>query len=103
MIRVSVLYTNSEGCRFDMDYYRDHHIPLLRARLGEVLKQVTVEQGIGGGRPGASAPYLVMCHQLFESVEAFQNAIAPHGAEIMADVANFTDIKPKIQFSRIIL
>ena len=37
----------------------------------------------------------------FDSVEAFEAAAAPHTAEIMADIAKFTDIKPVIQVSSI--
>ena len=33
MIKVSVMYPNSTGARFDFAHYRDRHMP-----LGEVLK-----------------------------------------------------------------
>src|SRR5215467_11736108 len=34
MIKVSVMYPNSPGARFDHEYYRDKHMPLLKARMG---------------------------------------------------------------------
>src|SRR6185312_4185403 len=34
MIKVSVMYPNTPGGRFDHDYYRDKHMPLVKARLG---------------------------------------------------------------------
>jgi len=34
-------------------------------------------------------------------VEAFQNAFAPHAAEILADIPNYTTIQPVIQFSEV--
>jgi hypothetical protein len=29
MIKVSVMYPNSPGVRFDHDYYREKHLPLI--------------------------------------------------------------------------
>lgn len=72
MIKVSVMYPNGEGIKFDMAYYLDKHIPMARTKLGAPLKGVTVEQGLGGGQPGSAAAYLAMGHLLLESVEAFQ-------------------------------
>jgi len=36
-----------------------------------------------------------------ESVEAFQAAFAPHAAEILGDIPNYTSIQPIIQFSEV--
>ena len=32
MIKVSVMYPNTPGARFDHEYYKDKHMPLLKAR-----------------------------------------------------------------------
>ena len=37
MIKVSVMYANTPGARFDHAYYRDKHMPLLKARMGDSL------------------------------------------------------------------
>ena len=34
MIKVSVLYPNSEGYSIDMDYYCNSHMPMIREKLG---------------------------------------------------------------------
>src|SRR5690348_1454679 len=34
MIKVSVMYANKPGARFDHVYYRDKHMPLVRDRMG---------------------------------------------------------------------
>ena len=101
MIKVSVMYPNNAGSTFDMTYYCETHIPMVRQRLGAALKGVEVEQGIGGEEPGSPAPYLVLCHLLFESVEAFQSAFEPHAQELGADIPNYTNIQPVIQISEI--
>ena len=50
MIKVSVMYPNKPGARFDHNYYRDKHMPLVKARLGEACKSYTVDKGLAGGR-----------------------------------------------------
>jgi uncharacterized protein (TIGR02118 family) len=99
MIKVSVLYPNREGARFDMDYYCAKHMPMVQQTLGAACKRVAVEQGIGGAAPGAPAAFIAMGHLYCDSVEAFQAAFAPHVQEIMGDIPNYTDIEPTIQIS----
>jgi uncharacterized protein (TIGR02118 family) len=101
MIKVSVMYPNSEGSTFDMRYYCETHIPMVRQKLGAALKDVAVEQGIAGAEPGSPAPYLALCHLLFESVEAFQTSFGPHAQEFEADVPNYTNTQPTIQISEV--
>lgn len=99
MIKVSVLYPNKPGARFDMDYYCNKHFPLVKAKLGAVVKSVAVEQGIAGGTPGAPAAFIAMGHLYCDSVEAFLAAFGPHAQEIMGDIPNYTDIEPTLQIS----
>jgi uncharacterized protein (TIGR02118 family) len=101
MIKVSVLYPNSEGRTFDISYYCSKHMPLVARLLGSSLKSLNVDEGIGGQTPGAPAPYLAIGHLLFESEEAFQTAFAPHAATIIADVPNYTNIQPIFQISAV--
>ena len=99
MIKVSVMYPNTPGARFDHDYYRDKHMPLVKARMGDTCQYYTVDMGLAGGTPDAPPVYVAMCHLFCDSVEAFQRGFGPHAKEIMADIANYTDLKPVIQIS----
>ncbi len=101
MIKVSVLYPNEEGKRFDMEYYCNKHIPLVQGKVGAVLRGVAVEQGLSGMDPGSRALYIAMGHLYFDSVEDFQASFGPHAPEIMADIPNYTDIQPVIQISEV--
>ena len=53
VIKVSVLYPQKAGAKFDMDYYCKKHIPMVQQKLGAACKKVEIDQGIGGGAPGA--------------------------------------------------
>ena len=49
MIKVSVLYPNTAGCKFDMEYYLTRHMPMVQQKLGPACKRMAVEEGIVGG------------------------------------------------------
>lgn len=101
MITVTVLYPNDAGAKFDMRYYLENHIPMVKRLLGSALKGVIVEQGLGGGAPGSKAAYSVICHLRFDSAESFQAAFGPHAATVQADVHNYASAEPVIQVSEI--
>jgi len=102
MIVVIVMYPEKEGATFDFDYYLSTHMNLVGNKWGSMgLKGARVLKGIAGGEPGSVAPYRVMTVIDFESLEAFQAAMAAHGEEIIGDVPNFTNITPVVQISDI--
>jgi uncharacterized protein (TIGR02118 family) len=103
MIKFSVMYPYQAGARFDHAYYRDKHMPLLKSRLGDACKSYTIDKGLAGGAPGEPPIYVGMCHVFADSVEAFQSAFGPHAKEILADIANYTDIRPVMQFSEVVV
>lgn len=98
MITVTVLYRNSASIKFNMNYYLDTHITMLKKLLGATLKGVLVQQGIGGAAPGSPPDYAVITVLRFDSMEAFQKAFLPHAPAITSDVANFCNVEPTIQF-----
>jgi uncharacterized protein (TIGR02118 family) len=96
LIKLSVMYPNSDGVTFDMKYYLNSHTPLVQRTLGTTLKGISVDQGVAG-----QGPYLAMGHLLFDSLEAFQAALADHGPTLMADIPNYTNAQPIIQVSEV--
>ena len=101
MIKLSVLYPNEEGKKFDLEYYCNKHIPMVQQKLGAACRRVAVEQGLGGAEPGSRAAYIVMGHLYFDSIEAFQTVFGPHAGALMEDIPNYTDIQPTIQISEV--
>jgi uncharacterized protein (TIGR02118 family) len=102
VIRVSVLYPNSEGKRFDEDYYVNKHLTMVADKLGPAMVRYEIDKGVGGAMPGSPAPFVAAVHMFFDSLQSFQGAFAPHAGPIMSDVPNYTDIQPTIQISEII-
>lgn len=103
MIKVSVLYPNNDGSKFDMKYYCFSHIPMVKNKLGDACKKVAVEQGLSGAEPSLPASYIAMGHLYFESVDAFQNAFSPHAEVILADIPNYTNVQPSFQISDVVM
>ena len=103
MIKVSVMYANKPGARFDHAYYRDKHMPLVKARMGNSCKFYTVDKGLAGFEPGQPPTYIGMCHIYCDSVEAFQAGFGPHAQEIIADIPNYTDLAPVVQISEVVV
>lgn len=105
MIKISILYPNQRGARFDFPYYVEKHMPrsieLLSAHPG--FKGVSVERGVGGAEPGSEPAYVAMCHFLFESVDAFMAAFLPHAPELQGDIPNYTDVAPLIQINEVLV
>ena len=101
MIKVSVLYPNTDGAKFDMDYYLNKHTPMVKQKLGAALKSVAIEAGIAGAAPGSQPTYRVLCHLGFDSVESFNKAFAPHAQDIMGDIPNYTDVQPVVQIGEV--
>jgi uncharacterized protein (TIGR02118 family) len=94
---LNVIYPNHDGARFDMRYYRDTHIPLAM----KVMKadRVILIEGVPMG--ASAAPYAMIAHFQFASPEALKAALDnPRMAELRADVATFTDIKPTVMLGK---
>jgi uncharacterized protein (TIGR02118 family) len=103
MFKVNVMYPYTEGARFDHTYYRDRHMPMVKARLGNACAYYTIEKGLAGGAPGAPPAFVAMCAFICDSAEGYEAAIQEHRAEILGDITNYTDIVPVLQISEIVV
>ena len=101
MFKIYIFYPHQPGVRFDMAYYCERHMPMVQSRIGAACTGFTVDAGLAGGAPGSAPPYVAVGALLVDSLEAFGAAMAQHGAEIMGDMANYTDAQPVLQVSRI--
>lgn len=103
MIKVSVLYPYQADARFDLDYYRDKHLPLVKQYMGDSLLRYSIEKGLGSGVPGEPPIYIAACHLYCDSVEAFEAGMGPHTDIVNGDIKNYTDLVPLIQISEVVV
>jgi uncharacterized protein (TIGR02118 family) len=101
LIKVNFLYSNVEGSTFDMDYYVNVHVPLAKECYGDALKGFSIDSGISGIMPDSEPPFHVIGAALFDSVEAFYEAIMPHMETMRADSQKYASHDPIIQISKV--
>ena len=99
MIYVSFLYADKSGARFDEDYYLKKHLPRVR-ELWDARGLVNLTPLVRLKEDGSAGPFRAMSILKFSSEAAYNDALAHGGAELIADVKNFTDIVPAAQLSR---
>ena len=96
MIKMSVMYPNSPGSKFDVDYYIKTHMPLVVKLVGPDLKGWGVDKGVD-----ANGPYSCTGWLLFESLDAIKKSFEPVAPQLRADVPNYTDTKPTVQVAEV--
>jgi conserved hypothetical protein len=102
MIKVTILYPNGDGKKFDMDYYSSKHMPMIASLLGDSLKRFEIDKGIGGRTPNDPIPYLAIGYLYFDKLSAYQNSFKTHAEKIRGDVPNYTNIQPILQISEVL-
>ncbi len=102
MFRVSVMYPNQEGVRFDIQYYRTKHMALVTDLLKPFgLIKTEVDRGVSGGG-NLSAPYVCVGHLYFDSQDGYDRGVAKNGPTIRGDIPSFTNATPIRQISEIL-
>ena len=97
MVVVTVLYPRTESSHFDFDYYTKTHMALVQARWGG-MGMVSAELLRGTETlEGAQPAFALIAKLFFASKVEMQAALAAHGAEIIGDIPNYTNVQPLIQ------
>ena len=91
------MYENEENSKFDIDYYTNQHMPLVKKLWGSKLLNVKIVKGIGGLE--TPPKYQIIAILEVESESALHELIRTHGAELSSDFPNYSDVKPTIQIS----
>lgn len=89
MISVHIMYPKTDDSSFDMAYYTSTHMPMLADALGDAC------QGWGASAIKAG-PWEAIGWTTVDSQEAFDAAMAEHGAKIMGDIPNYTNVSPEL-------
>lgn len=98
MQRVTVLYPNKEASHFNFEYYMAKHIPWVAGLAGSSIE---VRRGLSSVT-GGSAPFICVATINVNSIDEFRAMFSKHGAEILADIPNYTNIEPLVQFDEIL-
>ncbi len=102
MIKVTILYPNGDGKKFDMDYYSNKHMPMVASLLGDSMKLYEIDKGIAGRTPGDPIPYLAIGYLYFDRLSAYQNSFRANAEKIRNDIPNYTNIQPVVLISEVV-
>ena len=98
---VTVLYPNTDGVRFDFDYYVKHHLPMIQRAHGPAVSSIVLRRGTetpDGGKP----PYVATLTITIRDQAAFDRNEEVHRDGMIADVPNFSNVFPVIQIDEIV-
>lgn len=101
MIKVSAFYENHPGATFDFDYYTHKHFPMvldLMKPFGAIRFEVEKPLAMSTGEPSR---YIAVGTMYFNDMQGLQDGLVKHGAQIMGDIPNYTNLNPNIQFGEI--
>ena len=91
---LTILYPNSEGVRWDVDYYRKGHMPLIMRLYGtKAIKRFELRKGdasMEGGKPD----YIGTVNIYIADAKAFEEAGRQHTQALVDDVPNFSSVPP---------
>lgn len=102
MIRISALYPNEAGSRFDSFDYVNRHEPLAREMFAPYgLLEIRSTTGVAS-LDGPPPAYWAISELTFISRGHFDAAMANCGERLFADIPNYTSVTPILQISTMI-
>jgi uncharacterized protein (TIGR02118 family) len=91
---LTILYPNSEGVRWDVDYYRTGHMPLIMKLYGpKAIKRFELRKGdanMAGGKPD----FIGTVNIYIQDQQAFADAGKQHTQTLRDDVPHFSSVMP---------
>ena len=103
MIKVTILYPNEQGKKFDFDYWVNTHVLMVQRLLGPMgLVKGELEKGVSDTDPNLPPRFIALGHLYFNTTDEVHAGFSAHGREIMGDIKNYSDIQPQFQISELL-
>lgn len=101
MVKISGNYRWFEGARFDHAYYRAEHMRLTRELLRPLGLQRLESDSTLSAHPPAPGQIIATSNACFATLAAAQAALQQAGAALLADLPNYTNIRPDLHLSEV--
>ena len=98
---MTIVYPAGEGIKFDADYYRDHHLKTIMRLYGKTISRFELRKVAPAAAGAPPIPYSAAVNIWIADLDAFNAANAKHGPTLVADVPNFTNSQPTIQYDKL--
>jgi uncharacterized protein (TIGR02118 family) len=99
-VTLQVIYPIGPDTRFDYDYYTESHMKLVAQHMGPHIERTVVTRGLASG-PDTPPGHYAVATIVFADQDRMNAAMAVSGP-VMADVPNFTNVKPDILIGEVI-
>lgn len=93
---MTILYPNTDNVRFDFEYYKNHHLPLIMKLYNKAISKFELRKGLPAP-DGTKPPYVATINIYIADQQAFDEAGAQHGQTLVDDVPNFSNVLPIFQ------
>jgi uncharacterized protein (TIGR02118 family) len=91
---LTILYPNGDGVKWDVDYYRTGHMPLIMKLYGtKAIKRFELRKG-DKNMAGAQPDYIGTVNIYIADAKAFEEAGKAHGQALRDDVPHFSSVMP---------
>jgi uncharacterized protein (TIGR02118 family) len=91
---LTILYPNGAGVKWDVDYYRTGHMPMIMKLYGEkAIKRFELRKG-DKNMAGAAPDYIGTVNIYIADQKAFEEAGKKHGQTLRDDVPHFSSVMP---------
>jgi uncharacterized protein (TIGR02118 family) len=101
VIRVIGLYRWEEGAHFDHEYYHTEHMRITEEILAPHGLMHLESDRFVSAHPPRPGQIVAATNAYFPTLELAQAAMNAAGALLMADVPNYTNLKPQIHLSEV--
>ncbi|MFW2336102.1 EthD family reductase [Ilumatobacter sp.] len=88
MLAITILYPRTDDFTFDMEYYTSSHMPMFAESVGDACTG-------WGAATIADGKYAAMGWMVVTDQASFKSAMKEHGAKVMGDVPNYTNVRPE--------
>jgi len=120
-ICASMAFANSPTAKFDVKYFRDKHLPMLRGIYGDSVERIELRTPrklptMGGNRAdqshvpseppkpmGPPSRVLAAVNVWIRDVKAFGEKTAAASQAVVRDLAEVTDVEPATQYDKVLL
>ncbi len=86
---ITILYPRTDDSTFDMDYYTSSHMPMFAESVGDACTG-------WGAASIAGDKYAAMGWMVVTDQASFDSAMKEHGAKVLGDVPNYTNVRPEM-------
>lgn len=101
MVKITGNYRWFDGASFDHSYYQREHMRITRELLLPLGLQRLESDHTLSATPLKAGQVVASSNAYFASLAEAQAALAKTGAQLVADVPNYTNIKPELHISEV--